>query len=95
MVNENLTTLIDAFDIARRTMRVVRQNLVWAVCYNIIALPLAASGMLAPWMAALGMSASSLLVTTNALRLNRTPASDARAADANGSRHTSSSAKPA
>jgi len=95
MVNENLTTLIDAFDIARRTMRVVRQNLVWAVCYNIIALPLAATGMLAPWMAALGMSASSLLVTTNALRLNRTPAADARAADANGSRHTSTSAKPA
>ena len=95
MVNENLTTLIDAFDIARRTMRVVRQNLVWAVCYNIIALPLAASGMLAPWMAALGMSASSLLVTSNALRLNRTRASDTRAADADGSRNARSSVEPA
>ena len=95
MVSENLTTLIDAFDIARQTMRVVRQNLIWAVCYNIIALPLAATGMLAPWMAALGMSASSLLVTANALRLNRTTKDDAAATDAAGSCSTSSSAETA
>jgi Cu2+-exporting ATPase len=71
MMNDNLMTLIDAFSMARQTMRIVRQNIIWAVCYNIIALPLAATGVLAPWMAALGMSASSLLVTLNALRLNR------------------------
>ncbi len=56
---------------ARRTMRIVRQNLWWAVAYNVVAVPLAISGMLAPWLAALGMSASSLLVTFNALRLGR------------------------
>ncbi len=50
-------------------MRVVRQNLAWAIGYNLMAMPLAAAGVLAPWMAALGMSASSLLVTMNALRI--------------------------
>jgi Cu2+-exporting ATPase len=52
-------------------MQVVRQNLAWAICYNLVALPLAATGILSPWMAALGMSASSFLVTANALRLGR------------------------
>jgi Cu2+-exporting ATPase len=71
MMNENLMSLVEAFDISRQTMRVVRQNLTWAVGYNLVALPLAATGILAPWMAALGMSASSLIVTANALRLSR------------------------
>jgi Cu2+-exporting ATPase len=71
MLNEDLRTLVTAYDMARRTMQVVRQNLAWALGYNLIALPLAATGFLAPWMAALGMSASSLLVTGNALRLSR------------------------
>jgi Cu2+-exporting ATPase len=71
LMNEDLQTLTDAFRTARRTMRIVRQNLLWATCYNLIALPLAATGLLAPWMAALGMSASSLLVTGNALRISR------------------------
>ena len=53
-------------------MHIVRQNLWWAVAYNVVAVPLAISGLLAPWLAALGMSASSLLVTFNALRLGRT-----------------------
>jgi Cu2+-exporting ATPase len=56
---------------AAATGRIVRQNLGWAVLYNLAALPLAASGLLAPWMAALGMSLSSLVVVGNALRLNR------------------------
>jgi len=56
---------------ARRSLWVVRQNLLWALLYNIIALPLAATGLVEPWMAALGMSASSLLVVLNALRLKR------------------------
>jgi Cu2+-exporting ATPase len=42
----------------------------WAVGYNLIALPFAAFGLVAPWMAALGMSASSLIVVANALRLS-------------------------
>ncbi len=69
LMSSSLEPLDAAFQMARKTMQVVRQNLVWAIGYNLIALPLAASGMLAPWMAALGMSASSLLVTLNALRL--------------------------
>ena len=49
----------------------MRENLGWAVLYNVVALPLAAAGILAPWAAALGMSVSSLVVVLNALRLLR------------------------
>jgi Cu2+-exporting ATPase len=58
-------------DLARRTHRIIRQNLAWAIGYNLLALPLAAAGMVTPWIAALGMALSSLLVTLNALRLAR------------------------
>jgi Cu2+-exporting ATPase len=71
LMSSSLAPLAEAVRKARATMRVVRQNLAWAIVYNLVALPLAATGMLAPWMAALGMSASSLLVTLNALRLGR------------------------
>ncbi|MDZ7748514.1 MAG: HAD-IC family P-type ATPase [Halofilum sp. (in: g-proteobacteria)] len=74
--------LADAIVHARRTLRVIRQNIAWAVGYNAIALPLAAAGLVAPWMAALGMSASSLLVVGNALRLGRRPSRPARTATA-------------
>ena len=56
---------------AAATRAIVRENLVWAVLYNVTAVPLAATGLLTPWMAALGMSLSSLVVVGNALRLNR------------------------
>ncbi|MFT3761354.1 MAG: heavy metal translocating P-type ATPase [Pseudoxanthomonas sp.] len=62
-----------AVELARRTRRVIRQNLGWALAYNLLALPLAVSGHATPWLAALGMAASSLLVTANALRLTRVP----------------------
>ena len=52
-------------------MRIIRQNLGWALAYNITALPLAAMGLIQPWMAALGMSASSLIVVANAMRLTK------------------------
>ncbi len=58
-------------NMARVARKVMRQNLWWAVLYNLIALPLAAAGLLAPWAAALGMSLSSLVVVLNALRLLR------------------------
>jgi Cu2+-exporting ATPase len=61
----------EAIALARRTRTIVRQNLAWAVGYNLLALPLAASGRITPWLAALGMALSSLLVTLNALRLTR------------------------
>jgi Cu2+-exporting ATPase len=54
---------------ARRTVRTARQNLIWSAAYNFSALPLAAFGLISPWMAAIGMSLSSLLVLANALRL--------------------------
>jgi len=57
--------------LARRTMVVVRQNLVWALAYNIVCVPLAVVGVLPAWAAGLGMATSSLLVVGNALRLSR------------------------
>lgn len=56
-------------DTAVRTMRIVRQNLAWAVAYNVASVPLALIGWLPPWLAGIGMAASSLLVVLNALRL--------------------------
>ncbi|UHQ20062.1 cadmium-translocating P-type ATPase [Lysobacter sp. KIS68-7] len=61
----------DAIALARRTRRIVRQNLAWAVGWNLLALPIAAMGLVTPWIAALGMALSSLTVTLNALRLAR------------------------
>lgn len=57
--------------LARQTRRIVRQSLAWAIAYNLLALPFAALGMVEPWVAALGMAASSLAVTLNALRVRR------------------------
>jgi Cu2+-exporting ATPase len=64
-----LMRIPQAVALARRTRRIVRENLLWALGYNLLALPLAAAGVVTPWMAALGMALSSLLVTLNALRL--------------------------
>lgn len=69
LLSGKLRGLRDALGIAQRTMRVVRQNLVWAVAYNAVALPLAVAGYVTPWLAGIGMAASSLLVVLNALRL--------------------------
>ena len=68
---ESLQLVMRAFDISRHAARLIRQNLVWALVYNTAVMPLAMSGALKPWMAALGMSASSLLVVLNATRLSR------------------------
>ena len=62
--------------LARRTQRIITQNLGWAMGYNVIALPIAAMGWVTPWLAALGMALSSLIVTVNALRLTRAPRSN-------------------
>lgn len=71
LAGERLTALAPGIAVAKRTRRIIRQNLLWAASYNASALPLAAMGMIPPWAAALGMSASSLLVVGNALRLSR------------------------
>jgi len=69
MLTEDLGHLALGVKLARRTLRIVRQNLVWAFAYNLLAIPLAMAGVISPWMAGIGMSASSLLVVLNALRL--------------------------
>lgn len=62
-------TIANAFDIASRAMRITRQNFVWAIVYNLVAVPLAFAGVVNPFVAALGMAASSLVVVINASRL--------------------------
>ncbi len=59
---------------ARRSRRIVRQNLAWAALYNAVSVPLAIAGAMPPWLAGLGMATSSLLVVLNSARLARLPA---------------------
>lgn len=68
LLGDSLGPLPRLLDTAAQAMRVARQNLAWALGYNLAVLPLAMAGALPPWLAALGMSLSSLLVVTNALR---------------------------
>ena len=58
-----------AIALARRTLKIARQNLIWSTAYNFGSLPLAALGYIPPWFAALGMSLSSVAVVVNAMRL--------------------------
>jgi Cu2+-exporting ATPase len=69
LIHDGLAVLPRALAAARGARRVMRQNLAWALAYNIAAVPLAALGMVPPWLAALGMSLSSLGVVLNARRL--------------------------
>jgi Cu2+-exporting ATPase len=71
LLENRLDALRAGIAVAHRTLRVMRQNVAWAIGYNVIAVPLAAAGFVTPWMAALGMSLSSLLVVLNAARLGR------------------------
>jgi P-type Cu2+ transporter len=69
LLGTRLRALSDGVAISRKTMRIVRQNLIWSAFYNASAVPLAMMGWVTPWMAGIGMAASSLLVVLNALRL--------------------------
>ncbi len=71
LMADRLGSLVDARRHAKRTLRIIHQNLVWAALYNAVALPLAIAGLVTPLVAAVGMSASSLIVVGNALRLTR------------------------
>ena len=83
LLGDRLRGVSDALALARGAMRVIRQNLGWAILYNALALPAAAIGWIRPWEAAVGMAASSLVVVLNALRpLAAAPARTAAAAPA-------------
>ncbi len=69
LLSENLSQLPYAIKLSKRMQSVIHQNFSWAILYNIIAIPIAAMGWVTPWMAAIGMSMSSLIVVLNALRL--------------------------
>jgi Cu2+-exporting ATPase len=69
LLSDELGHLGQGIEISRRTLRVIYENLAWAFAYNVLAIPAAMIGWITPWMAGIGMSASSLLVVLNALRL--------------------------
>jgi Cu+-exporting ATPase len=71
LTRSDLAAIVDAVTLARRTLRIVRQNLLWAFLFNAIGIPLAAAGALSPMIAALAMSLSSVTVVTNSLRLRQ------------------------
>ena len=71
LLSNRLGDIETAMRQAAATQRVIRQNLAWALGYNFGAIPAAVIGLVAPWMAAIGMSLSSLLVVLNAMRLSR------------------------
>lgn len=71
LLSENLNHLRHGLRRARRTLQIIRQNLWWSFAYNFVALPLAIAGYVTPWIAGIGMSASSLLVVLNSLRIQR------------------------
>ena len=73
LLGDKLNRFISAVSIAKKTTNIIKQNLYWALGYNLIVLPLAMSGNIAPYVAAIGMSASSLIVVTNSLRLLKDP----------------------
>lgn len=69
LLGNKLNSLPLLFDIAQRAQVKVKQNMMWAIGYNLLVLPLAITGVLTPWMAVIGMSASSVIVVTNSIRL--------------------------
>ncbi len=79
VMGDNLHAVTQALLLARRTLRIVRQNLWWAAGYNALGVPLAIAGLMPAWAAGLGMALSSLWVVANAARLARAPAAPAAA----------------
>jgi Cu+-exporting ATPase len=71
LVGGDLMHVLQALDLSRKTMRNIRQNLFWALFYNAVGIPVAALGLLAPWIAGAAMVFSSASVIANSLRLKR------------------------
>ena len=80
VITGQLGALADARALARETLSILRQNRRWALGYNVAVVPLAALGLVPPWLAAIGMSGSSLLVAANAMRLIGAPRAPSGAA---------------
>lgn len=74
LLNHQISSLAQVVTVVRKTYAIIRQNLTWALGYNLLALPAAALGFVPPWAAAIGMSSSSLIVVFNALRIKRVKA---------------------
>ena len=88
LLSNRLQALVEAFSLARRTRRIIVENLLWAGFYNGLMLPFAALGWVTPLWAAVGMSISSLTVVLNALRLTRVKGLSRPVADKLSGRHT-------
>jgi Cu2+-exporting ATPase len=71
LMGGSLLVVAQSIKLARHTLRVVKQNLVWAAAYNALCVPLAVVGLLPAWLAGLGMALSSLWVVLNSLRLTK------------------------
>ncbi len=69
LIGDRLDKLIEARELALKTRKIIRENLAWALGYNLLILPLAVAGLVAPYIAVVGMSGSSIIVVTNSLRL--------------------------
>ncbi len=69
LLGDQLSRFTDALKIAKLTGKIIKQNLIWALGYNLLIIPLAVTGHVVPYIAAIGMSASSLIVVANSLRL--------------------------
>lgn len=85
LLGDRLDKLISARLLALKTRKIIRENLAWSLGYNLLILPLAVAGMVAPYIAVAGMSASSIIVVTNSLRLLNT---DGKPIHSNSDRHS-------
>ncbi|HSI43711.1 MAG TPA: cation-translocating P-type ATPase [Methylotenera sp.] len=80
LLNGDISQIPQLISHARKTMQVIKQNIAWAIVYNVVCIPLAFVGVLSPWMAGLGMAVSSIIVVLNALRLTQFSTSNIKVA---------------